>query len=284
MLVELILALGAALGVFAVLWWLLVTTEGVYLGRGAVIGLYDLYARRYDAIKDYDPVTEHEYLARPILNAIPHIRAPLVLDVATGTGRLPLALLEQPGFQGRIIALDLSRRMLRVAAKKLAPYGDRVTLLHQTAERLPFPGDTFDLVTCLEALEFMPDPRAVLDELVRVLRPGGLLVITNRQGTAARLMPGHTWGHDELERLLREDYAMPIAEVLRWQVDYRLVWGVKPGMSLITGPRPLGEVWQCPACGTVDCVPVTAGWRCLTCETLIPQGADGVIEAWGVRK
>lgn len=279
MLVTLLLALGAVFAVFGVLWWLLVTTEGVYLGRGAVIGLYDLYARRYDAIKAYDPVTEHQYLAHPILTSIPHVRAPLVLDVATGTGRLPLALLEQANFQGRIIALDLSRRMLRVAAEKLAPYGDRVALLHQSAERLPFPADTFDLVTCLEALEFTPDPRAVLDELVRVLRPGGLLVITNRQGTPARLMPGKTWSHDTLARMLRDDLGLAHVDVQPWQVDYRLAFALKPGTSPVTGPVPLGEVWQCPRCEAVDLIPVAGGWRCLTCETCVPVSVDGVIEA-----
>ncbi len=35
-------------------WWLLITTEGVYLGRRVVIWLYDVYARRYDRIKQYD--------------------------------------------------------------------------------------------------------------------------------------------------------------------------------------------------------------------------------------
>lgn len=278
---TLIVALGAAFGVFAVLWWLLVTTEGIYLGRGVVIGLYDLYARQYDAIKDYDPVTEHEYLARPILDSLPHVPAPLVLDVATGTGRLPLALLEQPDFQGRIISLDLSRRMVRIAAQKLAPYSGRVTLMHHAADALPFPADTFDLVTCLEALEFMPDPRRVLDELVRVLRPGGLLVITNRQGVPARLMPGHTWSHSELERMLREEFRMEAVAVQHWQMDYRLAWALKPGSSPVTGPVPLNEVWRCPRCGALDMLPVDDSWRCMACEARVPVGADGVIEAHG---
>lgn len=278
---TLIVALGAAAGVFAVLWWLLVTTEGVYLGRGMVIALYDLYARQYDAIKDYDPATEHEYLARPILDSLPHVPAPLVLDVATGTGRLPLALLEQPDFQGRIIALDLSRRMVRIAAQKLAPYSSRVTLMHHAAGALPFPDNTFDLVTCLEALEFMPDPRRALDELVRVLRPGGLLVITNRQGVPARLMPGHTWTHAELERMLREELRMEAVEVQHWQMDYRLAWALKPGSSPVTGPVPLSEVWRCTRCGALDMLPVEDGWRCMACEACVPVGADGVIEAHG---
>lgn len=272
-------AILVGLGAAVLLWWLLVTTEGVYLGRGVVIWLYDLYAGRYDGIKQYDSFSEAVYLARPVLDRLAHLRAPLVLDVATGTGRLPLTLLEQPEFQGRVIALDLSRKMLAGAADKLAPFGTRVSLLHHPAERLPFPDDTFDLVACLEALEFMMHPLAVLGELVRVLRPGGLLVLTNRQGWGARFMPGKTLSHDRLARVLRADLGMERVDVQRWQVDYRLVWAVKPGHSHPAGPLSLADIWQCPACGAVRMLPVEDGWRCLDCETLVPCGADGVIEA-----
>ncbi|MBN1202958.1 MAG: class I SAM-dependent methyltransferase [Anaerolineae bacterium] len=276
------LLIGGAVAAAVVLWWLLIRTEGVYLGRGVVIWLYDLYARRYDRIKQYDPVNEDHFLARPVLQRVQHIPAPLVLDVATGTGRLPLALLEQPGFQGRIVALDLSRKMLHIAADKLAPYGDRVVLLHQPAETLPFPDDTFDLVTCLEALEFVMCPVDVLRELVRVLRPGGLLVLTNRQGIDARLMPGHAFSHARFERLLRKELGLLAVDIQPWQVDYRLVWAIKPGYASAAGPLPLDQVWCCPCCGAVAMLPVDTdahgGWRCLDCEALVPVGADGVIE------
>ncbi len=273
---------AAALVVVLVLWWLLVLTEGVYLGRGVVVALYDLYARRYDRIKQYDPQDESAYLARPIMAALP-TRAPLVLDVATGTARLPLALLGEADFQGRIVALDLSRRMLAVAAEKLAPYGARVTLLHHTAERLPFPDGAFDLVTCLEALEFMPRPREVLAELVRVVRPGGLLVVTNRRGRDARLMPGHTWSDAQLERLLRA-LGMVCVKVALWQMDYSLAWAWKAGHSAVRGARPLEEVWCCPRCGALELVAVRDGWRCLACEAHVPRGADGVAEVWRVAR
>ncbi|NLX09530.1 MAG: class I SAM-dependent methyltransferase [Chloroflexi bacterium] len=273
----------AALALIAgVLWWLLFITEGIYLGRGAVIWLYDLYAGRYDNIKQYEPELEHYFLAHPVLDRLPHVAAPLVLDVATGTGRLPLALLEQPRFQGRVIALDLSRKMLAGAAEKLAPFGARVTLLHHAAEYLPFPDDTFDLVTCLEALEFMMEPRAVLPELVRVLRPGGLLVLTNRQGIDAKLMPGRTFRHDDLARLLRDDLGLDRVVIDAWQVDYRIVWAYKPGHAPPSGPRDLAEVWRCPHCGAVDLIPVAGGWRCLACEQHVAAGPDGVIEAHAV--
>jgi SAM-dependent methyltransferase len=263
-----------------VLWWLLVQTEGVYLGRRVVVWLYDVYASRYDAIKGFDSLSEDRFLARPILERLPkNRRAPLVLDVATGTGRLPLALLEQPTFQGRVIALDLSRKMLAVAAGKLAPFDGRVSLLHQPAESLPFPDGTFDLVTCLEALEFMTNPRAVLRELARVLRPGGLLVLTNRQGIDARLMPGHTFKHHDLEHLLRSDLGLIQVQFQRWQVDYRLVWATKPGQRRPAGPLSLAEVWRCPRCGSVTMEPGDREWRCRTCAVVVPVGADGVIGA-----
>jgi ubiquinone/menaquinone biosynthesis C-methylase UbiE len=262
-----------------VLWWLLIKTEGVYLGRRTVIWLYDVYARRYDNIKQFDAFGEEVYLARPVLSRLHEVRAPLVLDVATGTGRLPLALLQMPTFQGRIVALDLSRRMLTVAAEKLAPYGNRVALLHHAAESLPFPDDTFDLVTCLEALEFMMDPRRVLSELVRVLRPGGLLVITNRQGRDATLMPGHTFSHARLGRLLHDDLGLTHVDIEAWQVDYRIVWAIMPGSSPPPGPLPLEDIWRCPRCGAVEMIPVEGGWRCLSCEVRVPVGEDGVIKA-----
>src|SRR5258707_13553606 len=112
------------------LWWLLITTEGVYLGRGVVVWLYDVYARRYDRIKQYNPAWESATLGRPLLRALLDIPAPLVLDVATGTARLPLAIFGQPAFNGYVIGLDYSRRMLHVAAEKVAPIGFRVTRLN----------------------------------------------------------------------------------------------------------------------------------------------------------
>jgi hypothetical protein len=105
------------------------------------------------------------------------------------------------------------------------------------------------------------------------------LVLTNRQGRDARLMPGRTFAHDHLDRLLRDEMGMAAVEIQPWQVDYRIVWAVKAGRSPVAGPLSLGEIWQCPRCGAIDLVPVECAWRCLTCETRVPVGEDGVIEA-----
>lgn len=211
-------------------WWLLIESEGVYLGRRVVIWLYDLYAGRYDDIKHFRQDYDHLYLAQPIMERIAPNRAPLILDVATGTARLPLALLRHKHFRGRIYAADLSRRMLVQAALKLERYEREyqesapVMLLCADAGRLPFDNAAFDVVTCLEALEFTPSPAESLRECVRVLRPGGLLLITNR--LTGRWMPGKTWTQPELTLLLM---SMGIDQVTfdPWQVDYIRVWGIK---------------------------------------------------------
>ncbi|MBZ0288345.1 MAG: class I SAM-dependent methyltransferase, partial [Anaerolineae bacterium] len=262
-------------GFGVLLWWLLIASEGVYLGRRVVIWLYDLYAHRYDGVKNYYREYEQMYLAKPIMEAIAPHRSPMVLDVATGTGRLPLALMQHPAFQGRIVGVDLSRQMLRHAAKNLDLYAERVDFLWSPAERLPFADNTFDLVTSLEALEFMSNPKAVLAELVRVLRPGGLLLISQRQNT--RFMPGKIWTSGEIQTILAE-LGVDEAKAQIWQVDYRKVWGHKAGQSNATGARPLGEILRCPSCNESMMHQTGQNWVCDDCAAKATVDQDGVIE------
>ncbi|GAB4509706.1 MAG: hypothetical protein OHK0046_05200 [Anaerolineae bacterium] len=273
---TLIILLGAGLVtvLVALLWWLLVTTEGVYLGRRVVIGLYDLYAARYDDIKQFNPQYDHIFLAAPIMGMLAPHQSPLILDVATGTGRLPDAMFNHTYFHGRVFATDLSRRMLEQAAEKLHDDLERMALLWCPAEQLPFDDGAFDVVTCLEALEFMPDPAQVLGELVRVLRPGGLLLITNRVGR--HMMPGKTFTRSELRRMLA-DHQVEDVEIELWQRDYHRVWGMKDGDSPVTGARPLIEVLRCPVCGGHFEVVNDDVWRCATCSAEITIGDDWIV-------
>ncbi|MFQ3566522.1 MAG: class I SAM-dependent methyltransferase [Aggregatilineales bacterium] len=254
-------------------WWLLIETEGVYLGRRMVIWLYDLYAGRYDDIKGFRSDYDHLFLAQPIMDRIAPVRSPMVLDVAAGTGRLSLALLNHAHFQGRVVAIDLSRRMLAEAAAKIAD--DRVSLLWCPAEALPFCDDTFDVVTCLEALEFMTQPSRALAEIARVLRPGGLLLMTNRIGT--RWMPGKTMSGVVLVEKLHS-FGIEKVEIDYWQVDYDRVWGCKAGSSSPRLARPLSEILLCPRCGHSGFHPETGSWRCAHCSMAIAVGNDGVLE------
>ena len=239
-LVVLSLVLPALAALAWLLHWLLIRTEGVFLGRRVVVWLYDLAADRYDAIKRFDPDTESAFVTWPLRRRLKGRPAPLVLDVATGTGRLPAFLLAEPEFDGRVVGLDASAGMLRHAAAKLAPFGERAALVRQSALDLPFAAASFDAVTCLEALEFLPDDTAALREMARVLRPGGVLLVTRRQGSDAAYFLGRNRGREEFEALLA---AIGFGDVRSqpWQVEYELVWAVRPDLS-----RPDGWAHEQP--------------------------------------
>ncbi|MCX6019499.1 MAG: class I SAM-dependent methyltransferase [Chloroflexi bacterium] len=216
-----ILAVLAAIG--ALLYWLLVVTEGAYFGRRVVVFLYDRFAARYDGVKQYDPRSDAFHLTAPLLA---HNRTGRVLDVATGTGRLPAALMAASSFRGRVDAVDASAAMLAIARKKFHAE-IRVRLHRADAAHLPFPDSTFTAVTCLEALEFMPHRSAALAELLRVLRPGGLLLISNRIGPDAWKLPGRAITS---ARLATELTALGAQHLERrdWLIDYDLLMAQKP--------------------------------------------------------
>jgi ubiquinone/menaquinone biosynthesis C-methylase UbiE len=209
------------------LYWLLVITEGVYLGRRAVVWMYDWTAHKYDAIKQYDDDAEEFFVIRPLLFRLRHTPAPLVLVVATGTGRVPQYLFDAPRFNGRVIGLDASANMLAVAAVKIRPFGHRALLIQQTAADLPFPDNVFDAITCLESLEFFPSQTAALRQMVRVLQPGGTLLITRRRGWEAKTFIGRYRSREQYEDYLRS-LGFTDVETLPWQVDYDQVFARKP--------------------------------------------------------
>ncbi len=236
------LAILLALLVFAFLfWWLIIETEGVYLGKRVVIALYDLYASRYDRVKQFDEAADLMLISEPIMARSQPSSDPLVLDVATGTGRLPLILARNGGFGGHVIGLDASRQMLKRAQRKVAderfePY---ITLMHHDASQLPFADGSFDVVTCLEALEFLPAPHGALKEICRVLRPGGLLLTSIR--IDRHWLPNRAWSEAKMRRELEALGACDIHFAI-WQEDYSQVWARKAGESKPVGAGSLKDI------------------------------------------
>ncbi len=272
-----ILVCAALLLLVALAYWQLITAEGTYLGPGVVSFLYDRYANAYERIKQYDSGDEQWFLGLPLAQSLTHVPAPFVLDVGTGTCRLPRALLFQPRFRGRVVGLDLSRQMLAQGARLARPYADRLTLVWQDAQVLPFESQTFDAVTCLEMLEFTPDPQAVLRELVRVLRPGGVLLLSNRVGPDAPLLPRRAFSRPDFAALL-DSLPLEDVQVQKWQLDYDLAWAVKSGTPQGGGVRPLPQVLRCPACGHTPLPMREGSYHCASCRRRYPLTADGVIE------
>lgn len=240
-----LIAIVAVLGVLA--YWQLIVAEGAYLGTRVVALLYDWFAPHYDRVKQYDKAGDAIMLAMPILRHLTErasaaggarpASAVRVLDIGTGTGRLPEALLTQPRFRGHIVALDASARMLDLAKAKLAAYDGRVTFLHRDAQRLPFDDDSFDVVTCLQALEFMPDWRGAAKEMARVLKPGGLLMLSNRIGPDAWKLPGRTVPTDDFVAWLG-GLGLQHVQSHRWLVDYDLITGIQSDHACAVAAAP----------------------------------------------
>lgn len=95
-----------------------------------------------------------------------------VLDAGCGKGRYA-ALIKQQLPHAEVHAVDVSEEMLRHV-----PPG--IITKKSSIQDLPYKDGTFDLVFCVEALEHVPNPKAAVDEMVRVLAPGGRLVIVDK--------------------------------------------------------------------------------------------------------
>jgi ubiquinone/menaquinone biosynthesis C-methylase UbiE len=206
-------------------YWLLVTTEGVYLGPRIVVWLYDQVAHKYDSIKQFDPEEEAFLVGRPLLNALQEVKHPRILDVATGAGRVPVVMADYvEQVNGRLIGLDASAKMLAQAAAKIDSLA--VDFARGTAVALPFPDASFDAVVCLEALEFFPSDTAALREMARVLRPGGFLMITRRVGWEGKAFLGRYRSEEWLREALTAVGCRDVAFHL-WLLNYDLVTAVK---------------------------------------------------------
>lgn len=98
-----------------------------------------------------------------------------VLDVACGPGNTTRRLLPHLGPQARVVGVDAAATMLARAVQDTDD--PRVEYVRADAARLPFEDAAFDAVQCLGALYLVDDAEAVIAEMVRVLGPGGRLVV-----------------------------------------------------------------------------------------------------------
>ncbi len=207
------------------LYWELWVCEGTHLGGRFVIWLYDLAAHRYDGIKQFDTHFERRYLAEPVAAVLGTLPDARVLDVGAGTGRLARSLCQLEGVQANLVCVEASKHMLALGRDHTPDTG--TAWVRGWAVPLPFPEAAFDLVASLEILEFTPRPEETLRELVRVLRPGGWLLVTNRVGREARWILGKTFPRNRFADVLGGLGLVEI-EVFPWQIQYDLAWAKKP--------------------------------------------------------
>jgi len=108
------------------------------------------------------------------------------LDVGCGTGFLSFELAAR-GY--RVTGIDFAPSMLAEARRKAAERAVAIRFEHGDAEQLTFPSQSFDLVITRHVLWTLPHPDMAIDEWIRVLRPGGRLVIVDSQADAASQLP-----------------------------------------------------------------------------------------------
>ena len=139
-----------------------------------------LDAVRYDAWFD---APWGRYASRVERQALLGVVGPLtgrqLLDVGCGTGRFAAAF-ERAGAE--VTGVDRDAGMLALAASRVAG-----PLVEADAHALPFPDAGFDVSVAVTLLEFADRPEQIIDELVRIIRPGGRLVV-------ASLNPASPWG------------------------------------------------------------------------------------------
>jgi len=159
-----------------------------------------------------------------------------ILEVGVGTG------LSLSGYSrsNSIFGVDISAPMLGKARKRVAKLRLRHVegLAIMDAENLTFPDDSFDVVVAQYVVTAVPHPEQALDELLRVLRPGGEIIITSRIGAEAGL------------RGTLEKWLMPLTSRLGWRTEFPWAryarWAANSPAVRVVERRPIppfGHFW-----------------------------------------
>jgi demethylmenaquinone methyltransferase / 2-methoxy-6-polyprenyl-1,4-benzoquinol methylase len=140
-----------------------------------IMRMFDRISPRYDFLNRMLSFRRDVYWRRRIVAAFADARPLRVLDLATGTGDVLIALSKQ-GLISRGVGADIAANMLARAHEKTAG-NDALSFVRADGMDLPFGAGAFDAVTIAFGLRNMPDAGAALREMHRVLKPGGRLVV-----------------------------------------------------------------------------------------------------------
>jgi demethylmenaquinone methyltransferase/2-methoxy-6-polyprenyl-1,4-benzoquinol methylase len=136
--------------------------------RQYVRTLFATIADRYDLITLVLSYGRDRHWKRRLVDLAAPAPGVHALDLATGTGDIALAVRDRGA---RVVGLDVTRRMIEIAKGKVST--DNPTFLVGDMVALPFAARSFDLVTTGYGLRNVPDLETAIDEIARVLKPGG---------------------------------------------------------------------------------------------------------------
>lgn len=134
----------------------------------------------------------HPFIRETAARSLEHLAlvpGEAVLDVGCGTGVFLPGLADRVGLDGRVVGLDHAPALLGQARERLASAGlsDRIQLVEGDAKELPFADRSFDAAHCERVLMHLEDPARAIREMVRVVRPGGRVVVAEVFGAGATL-------------------------------------------------------------------------------------------------
>ena len=144
-----------------------------------VAGVYNSVAARYDLMNDLMSGGIHRLWKRFTIELSGVRRGNAVLDLAGGTGDLAARFADIVGDTGQVVLADINDSMLRVGRDKLIDSGraPNITFAQADAQYLPFPDDSFDCISIAFGLRNVTDKDRALRSMLRVLKPGGRLLV-----------------------------------------------------------------------------------------------------------
>ena len=146
---------------------------------GMVAEVFHSVASRYDLMNDLMSAGIHRVWKRFTIELSGVRSGNAVLDIAGGTGDLAARFADIVGPSGRVVLADINDSMLKVGRDKLLDHGrlGNLEFVQADAQGLPFPDDSFDCVTIAFGLRNVTDKDAALRSMLRVLKPGGRLLV-----------------------------------------------------------------------------------------------------------
>lgn len=135
--------------------------------------LFGSIARRYDLLNDLQSFGLHRWWKQRLVREANPAPGKLLLDLCCGTGDIALRLAKAGA---EVVGVDFSEPMLAVARRRIRP-GMRIEFVQADALNLPFAPSRFDTVTVAYGLRNLADPEAGVQEMARVTRPGGRLLV-----------------------------------------------------------------------------------------------------------
>ena len=154
-------------------------TVNVEEKAGKVADVFHSVASNYDLMNDLMSAGVHRLWKRMTIE-MSGVRSGIkVLDIAGGTGDLAAKFSRIVGKDGYVVLADINESMLKVGRDRLMDLGvvDNVKFSQSDAQYLPFPDNTFDIITIAFGLRNVTDKELALKSMLRVLKPGGRLLV-----------------------------------------------------------------------------------------------------------